>query len=294
MLNKKLLVPLFLLLTPTYLLAQVEDDPMPQGITGPAVMCERNDSAATFTSADRDASHLSCTSTGALNTVVLSSVPGTGATALGKAEDAAHASGDTGVAAWSVRTDTAASSAGTTGDYAALATDALGKLWVTGTYLEDAAHASADAGIQVLARILTGSFVPSSATNADYVTLNQDADGRLIVNSQGAAAGDTWSACTTSDITDTTNTAIKAANASARHYVTSITVSNLDDTTATRVLINDGTTRIWQCPAAINGGGCTLSFPVPLRGTSNTALNCQPITTGATVQCCAAGYESAN
>lgn len=55
---------------------------------------------------------------------------GTTATDLGKAEDAAHTTGDTGVMALSVRTDTRASSAGTTADYAALATDASGSLWV--------------------------------------------------------------------------------------------------------------------------------------------------------------------
>lgn len=55
---------------------------------------------------------------------------GTGATALLKAEDAAHASGDTGVMALAVRRDTAAASSGTTGDYEPLQTDATGRLRV--------------------------------------------------------------------------------------------------------------------------------------------------------------------
>lgn len=50
---------------------------------------------------------------------ITSVVPGTGATNLGKAEDAVHASGDTGVMALGVRKDTAASLAGTDGDYTA-------------------------------------------------------------------------------------------------------------------------------------------------------------------------------
>lgn len=50
---------------------------------------------------------------------VASVVPGTGATNLGKAEDAAHTSGDVGVMALGVRKDTAASLAGTDGDYTA-------------------------------------------------------------------------------------------------------------------------------------------------------------------------------
>jgi hypothetical protein len=55
-------------------------------------------------------------------------IPGTGATNLGKAEDAAHASGDVGVMALAVRKDTAAASSGTTGDYEPLSTDATGQL----------------------------------------------------------------------------------------------------------------------------------------------------------------------
>jgi hypothetical protein len=62
---------------------------------------------------------------------VLSLVPGTGATALGKAEDAAHSSGDTGVALLGVRRDTAASGAGTDGDYATLNLDSTGHLYVS-------------------------------------------------------------------------------------------------------------------------------------------------------------------
>ena len=55
-------------------------------------------------------------------------VPGTGATNLGKAEDAAHASGDVGVMALAVRRDTLVASSGTTGDYEPLQTDANGQL----------------------------------------------------------------------------------------------------------------------------------------------------------------------
>lgn len=46
-----------------------------------------------------------------------------------KAEDAAHASGDTGPAVLSRRIDTPATSAGASGEYATFNTDALGRLW---------------------------------------------------------------------------------------------------------------------------------------------------------------------
>jgi hypothetical protein len=58
--------------------------------------------------------------------------PGTSAAHLGKAEDAAHASGDTLVALATKRTDAAAASAGTDADYQTLNTDASGLLWTRG------------------------------------------------------------------------------------------------------------------------------------------------------------------
>ena len=62
---------------------------------------------------------------------VLSIIPGTGATNLGKAEDVAHASGDTGVMALAIRDDTLAAVSGTELDYEPLHTTGLGGLWVT-------------------------------------------------------------------------------------------------------------------------------------------------------------------
>jgi hypothetical protein len=64
---------------------------------------------------------------------VASIVPGTAATNLGKAEDAAHASGDTLVAIAQRRIDTAATSADTSGDYATANQSAEGAGWVTTT-----------------------------------------------------------------------------------------------------------------------------------------------------------------
>lgn len=55
-------------------------------------------------------------------------IPGTGATNLGKAEDAAHSSGDVGVMLLAVRKDTATQLAGTDADYSPLINDASGRL----------------------------------------------------------------------------------------------------------------------------------------------------------------------
>lgn len=62
---------------------------------------------------------------------VTSIIAGTGATNLGKAEDAAHSSGDTGVAVWGVRNDGANTSfSGTNADYTPIGTDAQGRIYV--------------------------------------------------------------------------------------------------------------------------------------------------------------------
>ena len=67
------------------------------------------------------------------NVDVLSIVPGTGATNLGKAEDALHASGDVGVMALAVRSDGLANLTGNNGDYTPLQVTTEGALY---TYTE--------------------------------------------------------------------------------------------------------------------------------------------------------------
>jgi hypothetical protein len=107
-------------------------------------------------------------------------VPGTASNNLGKAEDAAHASGDIGVAFLGVRRDTAASGAGTDGDYATINLDSTGKVWVTGVYLEDAAHTSADKGMAALA-VRRDTRSVGSDTDGDYSIPGMNAQGDLYV-----------------------------------------------------------------------------------------------------------------
>lgn len=67
-------------------------------------------------------------------TVAISSiVPGTTATNLGKAEDAAHTTGDVGVMSLAVRNDAGTALATTDGDYIPLSTDSSGNLRISGT-----------------------------------------------------------------------------------------------------------------------------------------------------------------
>jgi membrane protein implicated in regulation of membrane protease activity len=69
--------------------------------------------------------------------------PGTSATNLGKAEDAAHTTGDVGVMSLAVRNDAGTALAGTTLDYIPLTTDSNGKLW-TSSKLVDSTNADLD------------------------------------------------------------------------------------------------------------------------------------------------------
>ena len=81
-------------------------------------------------------------------TTVGTITPGTAASSLGKAEDAAHSTGDVGVMALAVRSNTAASTSGTDGDYQPLITNTSGHLWVdaSGQTLTVASHAVTNAG----------------------------------------------------------------------------------------------------------------------------------------------------
>lgn len=69
-------------------------------------------------------------SVGKISDITTSVVPGTGATNLGKAEDAGHSSGDTGILMLGVRNDSVAAFSGTDLDYTPIGTDAAGTVYV--------------------------------------------------------------------------------------------------------------------------------------------------------------------
>lgn len=70
---------------------------------------------------------------GSIASITTSVVPGVAATNLGKAEDAGHTTGDTGVFVLAVRNDTPTALATTTLDYIPLTTDSLGATWTRST-----------------------------------------------------------------------------------------------------------------------------------------------------------------
>jgi len=116
---------------------------------------------------------------GTTNAVYIAGV-NSGAGNLGKLEDSASGNGDLGVAVFAVRQDTLASSVDADGDYGTLKFDALGRLWVTGTWLEDAQHASGAQGHFVLA-VRNDARTALAGTDLDYIGLTTDAVGGLWV-----------------------------------------------------------------------------------------------------------------
>lgn len=140
--------------------------------------------------------------------------PGSAATNLGKAEDAAHASGDIGVACWSIRSDVAASTAGTTGDYAGIITDANGKLWIAGNQIEDVPHVSADVGDFILT-VRSDTLASSAGTTGDYAAANSNDLGQLYVDPIRRITF----AHSNPSVTTATSTTIIAANTSRRYLL---------------------------------------------------------------------------
>lgn len=161
---------------------KAEDAAHSSGHTGIPFWGVRNDSAATsLTDTNGDYTPIATDSNGRLFINAISSIfsvtPGTGATNLGKAEDAAHASGDTGVAVWARRIDTPATSGGTDGDYVTFNSDAAGYLYVmprssgsTGAAPPDRASYSAGLGSGATGGFLTGIPVADSFVNVNVST----------------------------------------------------------------------------------------------------------------------------
>ena len=137
---------------------------------------------------------------GTVAAISTSVTPGTGAANLGKAEDAAHSSGDTGVMALGVQKNENVGLAGTDGDYAPLQVAGSGALFVhvvagtvtssaSGTqYTEDSAHNSGDTGNLVLS-VRKNEPAASSPTDGDYAVVNTDANGALWTHVNDGTVG---------------------------------------------------------------------------------------------------------
>jgi hypothetical protein len=125
---------------------------------------------------------------------VTSVVPGVAAASLGKAEDAAHSSGDTGVMALAVRNDTLAALAGTDGDYAPLQVSAAGALHVTdasasggaNVYVDDADWTATSSSHNLIGGVYQST--PGTITDGDTGPLRVTQNGAAHVDPGGSAA----------------------------------------------------------------------------------------------------------
>ena len=110
-------------------------------------------------------------------------------TALSKAEDSAHTSGDQGVMQLAVRRDANTSLVSADGDYAPLQVDANGALKISGAitvtdasvYAEDSAHTSGDMGQHVLT-VRQDTLAASTSADGDYGSFKATALGELYVH----------------------------------------------------------------------------------------------------------------
>ncbi len=118
--------------------------------------------------------------------------PGTGATNLGKAEDAGHTTGDTGVMALGVRQDSQSALAGTTLDYIPLTTDSVGSQYMTisastgatgATMSFTAAQSSTKAAINTNAGNLYGYHLYNVTSATVYLQLFNLASASVTVGS---------------------------------------------------------------------------------------------------------------
>lgn len=101
--------------------------------------------------------------------------PGTAASSLGKAEDAAHASGDVGVMALSVA-NVAQSAFAADGDYIPRSADLAGNTMVVGNIANDGVDAGAPVKVGAVARTASHTGV----VDGDRVNLTADKFGQLV------------------------------------------------------------------------------------------------------------------
>lgn len=107
--------------------------------------------------------------------------------ALQKAEDAPHASGDAGVMALAVRSDSPGTFAGSQFDYSPLITDLNGQLWVrlgtsSGVQTEDNAATSGASGMSILA-VRRDAEASTVGADGRYAEIQVDSVGRVKTNS---------------------------------------------------------------------------------------------------------------
>lgn len=164
-------------------LGKAEDAAHASGDTGVMLLAVRNDANTALATTDLDYIPLGTDANGALRTIVSGGIiPGQGATNLGKAEDAAHASGDIGVMMLAVRRDGGGTTTDATGDYSPVTTDSQGNVRTVdrSSVAEDSVAADASFGVPSFA-VRRDVAASSSGTDGDWSTINTNSIGDLRV-----------------------------------------------------------------------------------------------------------------
>lgn len=156
----------------------------------------------------------------------------------------------------------------------------------TNEVVGDAAHDAPIAGnpVRIAGRALTADYTAVAAGDvADLITTLL---GKQVVIPY-CLPGQMWSyAAPAGGLVSQVAVTIKAAaGAGIRNYITHIDVVNSHATISTELVINDGAagTVLWRGWLQAAGGGYSINFDPPLRGTANTLLEIDEVTaTGTT------------
>lgn len=169
-----------------------------------------------------------------------------------------------------------------------------GSLTVDGTVTAsnaagDVAHDGIDSGNPVKIGAVAESTEITAVADGDRTNLMATLNGKLV--NHPYAVPERYTSGVTAAITGTANTSVIAApGAGLKLYVTHVLVTNSHATVGTVVEIKNGTTVLYRGNAAAAGGGFSVTLPVPLVLTANTALNAANVTTGSNTYVSASGY----
>ena len=196
---------------------------------------------------------------------VLSVVPGTGATNLGKQTDSAAGATDTGVAILGIRDDVLTTLTPVDGDYTRFRVNSVGRLWTSATI-----DSALPAGTNAIGSITNTSFA-STQSGTWNVGLNAgtNAIGKLTAN-DGVDIGDVTINNPSIAVTGTFWQATQPVSIAAAVAVTDNNGSLTVDApvgTPVFVRLSDGTNAITALPVTDNGGSLTVDGSVTVSGT---------------------------
>ena len=235
---------------------------------------------------------------------VTSVVPGTGASNLGKADDAAHSPSDVGVMVLGVRSDAGGTLVSTDGDYTPLSVDSSGAVRVTGggggtEYTVDVAAPAAPTGS---ATLMERDDALSNLTEAegDWIQLRSNLQGALWTAIHGNVTVGTNNLTTIHGQSIATNSGNVGSNTIRVVIASDQPVISIDDnsgsltidgtldgitgslTLATNDGVDIGDVDVASVPAPLNvtGGGTeasALRVTVTFRGAGTDATSTSPI-----------------